>query len=175
LELVRAWLEEHEIVDYTHNPSKDWIHIVVPIEKAESLLQTKYSSFKNWAGSTISRAPEWSLPRHLHEHIDVVQPTNSFFRASPDVSMPLLGDTAATEAWWEQSGAATYVEDDSEVSISKLCNVSFTTVRCLRALYGTLGYEVQSKDKNGIGIVSSPLRFPIRNLVFAYVVTRRTT
>ena len=141
LELVKAWLEEHDLRDYYHNPSKDWIHVVVSTEKAEQLLQTKYRTFMDWAGNTVSRTPEWSLPKHLHEHIDVVQPTNSFFRAAPQIQKPLLSDTAVTQQWWEETGAALFSEEAQEAagtSIAKLCNVSFTTPRCLRTLYGTI-------------------------------------
>lgn len=141
LELVQAWLEEHDLRNYYHNPSKDWIHVVVSTEKAEQLLQTKYRTFVNSAGEKVSRTPEWSLPLHLHEHIDVVQPTNSFFRAAPQIYKPLLSDTQATQQWWEETGAALYSETAQEAagaSIAQLCNVSFTTPRCLRTLYGTI-------------------------------------
>lgn len=77
--LVREWLNEHGIHNIGEAPAKDWLSIVVPIEKAEELLQTSYKSFRHPDGHSISRAPEWSLPLHLHEHIDVVQPTTSFF------------------------------------------------------------------------------------------------
>jgi tripeptidyl-peptidase-1 len=33
-------------------------------------------------GSTLVRTSEWSLPEHLHNHVDLVQPTTSFFRNS---------------------------------------------------------------------------------------------
>lgn len=141
LALVKEWLEEHDLREYYHNPAKDWIHVVVSTEKAEQLLQTKYRTFVNEAGDKISRTPEWSLPIHLHEHIDVVQPTNSFFRASPQVSAPLLGDTTATQEWWDQTGAALYSEEAQAAaggSISKLCNETFTTPKCIRTLYGTI-------------------------------------
>jgi tripeptidyl-peptidase-1 len=150
LDLVQAWLEEHDIRDYFHNPSKDWIHVVVTTEKAEQLLRTKYSTYVNWDGASVSRTPEWSLPLHLHEHIDVVQPTNSFFRAAPQIYKPLLDNTVSVDQWWQESGAAQYSEDSADASISKLCNISFTTVKCVRALYGTLDYKVQSADKNGM-------------------------
>ena len=78
-DLVKSWLQEHGI-EGVQNSAKDTIHVLIPIEKAEELLQTSYSIFEHEDGSTLARTPEWSLPEHLHEHIDVVQPTNSFFR-----------------------------------------------------------------------------------------------
>jgi len=69
---VKAWLVEHGIADADCAPAQDWISIVVPIEKAEELLQTSYSKYEHKQGHTINRATEWSLPLHLFEHIDVV-------------------------------------------------------------------------------------------------------
>lgn len=110
VELVQAWLAEHGITRTALSPAKDWIHVLVPVEKAEQLLQTTYSVFKHRDGSTISRAPEWSLPVHLHEHIDVVQPTTSFFRPSPKVQEwgPMLGGPSHPVSWWEHTGKHLY-------------------------------------------------------------------
>lgn len=103
-ELVKAWLEEHGIMHGVHSPTKDFIHVVLPIEKAEELLQTSYSTYEHADGSTISRAPEWSLPMHLHEHIDVVQPTTSFFRPNPKAaggsgSAPFMDAQTHSDSW----------------------------------------------------------------------------
>lgn len=122
IDLVTTWLREHEIDNAVYSPGKDWMSIVVTIEKAEKLLQTKYSIFEHsHDGTTLSRTPEWSLPLHLHEHIDVVQPTNSFFRPTAQASLPLLdgGDTGQT--WFESEGKAKYVKQCVEVKL-KSCS-----------------------------------------------------
>lgn len=101
-ELVQAWLEEHGIANGVHSPARDFIHVTIPIEQAERLLQTSYSTFKHGDGSTIHRAPEWSLPLHLHEHIDVVQPTTSFFKPTPNWfpgSRPHLTGPSRSPEW----------------------------------------------------------------------------
>ncbi|KAF2161061.1 hypothetical protein M409DRAFT_69933 [Zasmidium cellare ATCC 36951] len=138
-ELVRAWLEEHGISHGVHSPSKDFIHVVLPIEKAEELLQTEYSIFEHADGSTISRAPEWSLPMHLHEHIDVVQPTTSFFRPNAKAA----GGSGNAPFCAKNGGGAG--------PISQICNISFTTPDCIRTLYGTYDYKPQAAGKNKIG------------------------
>jgi tripeptidyl-peptidase-1 len=155
VELVNAWLAEHDITNALYSPGKDWISIVVTIEKAEQLLQTKYSVFEHSRdGTTISRTAEWSLPLHLHEHIDVVQPTNSFFRPTAHASLPVLdgGDTGQT--WFENEGKAKYdaLVSDLRAPINAICNISFTTVACIRTLYGTIGYTPQVPGKNNIGL-----------------------
>lgn len=80
VDLIREWLSEHGISDAVLSPTRDSFNIDLPVEKVEELLGTTYSVFRHKDGTTLVRAPEWSLPKYLHEHIDVVQPTNSFFR-----------------------------------------------------------------------------------------------
>ncbi|KAM0715799.1 hypothetical protein Q7P37_008313 [Cladosporium fusiforme] len=157
---VHSWLEEHGIQDIDYSPAKDWISIVVPIEKAEELLQTTYSKFEHRDGHSVSRAPEWSLPAHLHEHIEVVQPTTSFFKPRGEVmaksSGPVLDNQSPSDqSWWEHTGKHKYGEHHGkggDVSDPSFCNVSFTTLDCLRTLYGTIDYKAKAADKNSIGI-----------------------
>jgi tripeptidyl-peptidase I len=110
IDLVYEWLSEHNITDYVLNPSKDWISVQLPLEKVEKLLQTEYFTFKHEDGTTVSRAPEWSLPLYLHDHIDVVQPTNSFFRPTPRAqeTKPLLDSPGHGSSWWHSHGKSVY-------------------------------------------------------------------
>lgn len=80
LELVREWLVDNgiEIGQLTYSQAEDWISVTLPVSAVEQLLSTKYSLFRHEDGSYVVRTPEWSLPKHLHEHIDVCQPTTSF-------------------------------------------------------------------------------------------------
>lgn len=160
VELVKAWLADHGITDHAFNPSRDWVSISVPIEKVESMLDTTYSRFRHRDGSELSRAEAWSLPAHLHEHIDVVQPTNSFFRPAPkanSMSGPVLGEETISMEWFETIGKnmyPTHKSSGADASVAALCNISFTTIDCLRTLYGTIDYEPQSTDKNAIAITN---------------------
>ena len=110
--LVYDWLLENNITSMTLSPAKDWVSLLLRIQEAESLLQTKYLVFQHDDGTTISRAPEFSLPLHLHEHIDVIQPTTSFFRPMPRAkvskSLVLDGDQSRTLSWWESDGKKKY-------------------------------------------------------------------
>lgn len=129
VDAVRDWLLEHDISDIGLSPAKDWIHIVVPIGKAEELLRTKYSNFINEDGHSISRAPEWSLPLHLHEHVDVVQPTTSFFRPKAEIKpFGPVGDHFPSHppSWWEHTGKHQYGQHPS-VSTDHPCSATATT------------------------------------------------
>jgi len=110
VDLVQEWLAEHGVSNAGFSRAKDWISVVVPIEKAEELLQTSYFTYRHHDGSTLTRAPEWSLPVHLHEHIDVVQPTTSFFRPKPEVKAPrpAVRGPSHPMSWWEHTGKHLY-------------------------------------------------------------------
>ncbi|GAB7351680.1 hypothetical protein MBLNU459_g2275t1 [Dothideomycetes sp. NU459] len=150
LSLVHEWLADNgiETDELEYSPAKDWIKVSLPVNHIENLLDTKYSVYRHEDGSEIVRTPEWSLPLHLHEHIDTIQPTNSFFRASPKaVSLqfdqpPQAGGNTAT--WNAQYYSAP--------NVSAVCNSSSVTPTCLRTLYGTLDYEPQVAGRNKMGL-----------------------
>ena len=102
INLVKEWLQEHGIHAATLSPTKDWLSVSLPVEKAEELLETSYSVFRHTDGSALVRAPSWSLPEHLHEHIDVVQPTTSFFRMSKQATT-IKPETGAI-TWHKKDG-----------------------------------------------------------------------
>lgn len=72
--LVRAWLRDHGIPDDKHHFSaaQDWMTATVTIKQAETMIDTSYSKFIHKDGAVLLRAPEWSLPSQLHDHVDVV-------------------------------------------------------------------------------------------------------
>lgn len=69
--LVHEWLADNgiETERLVYSSSRDWISVPLPIDQIETLLDTEYSIYRHEDGSEIVRAPKWSLPRHLHDHI----------------------------------------------------------------------------------------------------------
>jgi tripeptidyl-peptidase-1 len=54
----------------------DWLQVNLPISQVESLLQTKYSLFRDLASNTtVARTNQYSIPQLLHGHIDIITPT----------------------------------------------------------------------------------------------------
>lgn len=99
VEMVRDWLLEHKITEPVLSPTGDSFNLVLPVEKVEELLATTYSVFRHDDGSTLIRAPEWSLPKYLHEYIDLIQPTSSFFRPrKQSTDHESLGDIVTLDA-----------------------------------------------------------------------------
>ena len=134
LKLVYDWLLDHNITADTirYSPAKDWIKVTLSVESVERLLDTNYSLFEHEDGSQIVRAPEWSLPVHLHEHVETIQPTNSFFRARPRKST--LKVSSLDEEFNQEQAAPLLV--GSGPTVAEACNVTAVTPLCLRKLYG---------------------------------------
>ncbi|KAL8778677.1 MAG: hypothetical protein Q9203_001869 [Teloschistes exilis] len=154
LHLVHAWLIESgvELNKLSYSPAKDWVKVDLPIAHVERLLDTKYAVYKHEDGTHIVRAPTWSLPSHLHSHIETIQPTNSFFRPGPRHSnvMPVadMGTDIASVQRVETVGPS------ADLTVAQACNVSAVTPLCLRTLYGTINYTPQVPGKNKIGLTN---------------------
>ncbi|KAF2402371.1 tripeptidyl-peptidase 1 precursor [Trichodelitschia bisporula] len=163
LDLVHEWLEDHGFTAgaLSYSSAKEWIHLAVPVRQANLLLNTDYTVFKHEDGSKLVRTPQWSLPAHLHEHIDTIQPTSSFFRPIPQRSLvmpaaedgvtpekfvPLSGDFAAKALFTAEGGAP----DAAPAG----CLTSGITPTCLRNLYKTANYKVKAPEKNRIGFTN---------------------
>jgi len=151
LGLVHSWLEDNGVPtsNCKHSPAKDWIKVSLSVNAIENLLDTQYSVFEHVEGGYLVRAPEWSLPEHLHEHITAIQPTTSFF------SPQKLGRTFKEVLDISSDTPPPSTNDpprNTDPAIKAACNASLVTPLCLRTLYGTLNYTVQSADKNSIGL-----------------------
>jgi len=153
-DLVHDWLHESgiDVSSLGYSTAKDWIIVHLPIEHVENLLHTEYHNYKHKDGSIVARTTSWSLPRHLHGHIDAIQPTTSFFRG------------AAREATWVDKAVtvpAGYAPPKN-TSIAAVCNVTSVTPHCFQTLYNTKWYKTQASDKNSIGFTNYLGEIPIR-------------
>lgn len=140
LESVHVWLADHGIdnSNLNYSPAKDWITVSLPVNSIETLLDTEYNSYVHDDGNVLIRAPKWSLPAHLHEHIESIQPTSSFFRPQRQSRVKTLGETFPIDD----------IPSTNGTSIADVCDATLVTPLCLRTLYGTVDYKVQSAGKN---------------------------
>lgn len=178
LDLVHEWLAINGIENFDYSPAKDWVNVYLNIETAERLLDTQYYVFEHEDGSRISRAPEWSIPLHLHDHIDTIQPTNAFMRTE---SMRSNGGN--TGGLWVPPHYTPPTDDD----LSKVCSINGTTPDCFATLYKTKGYQQKALGINQIGFNNFLGDIPIqpdaalfatqfapKNVVGAYTLKRVT-
>ncbi|KAF4311026.1 putative tripeptidyl-peptidase 1 precursor protein [Botryosphaeria dothidea] len=153
LELVHEWLNGSgiDVSSLRYSPAQDWIDVALPVADIEQLLDTEYSVYQHQDGNQLVRTSQWSLPRHLHEHIDAIQPTTSFMRTGAKAS-----DALELAPW-----TAPNYTPPSNSTISKVCNVSSVTPECFQNLYSTKGY-VAKTGKSKVGFTNYLGEVPIR-------------
>ncbi|KAI0156633.1 tripeptidyl-peptidase 1 precursor [Hypoxylon sp. FL1284] len=153
LDLVHEWLDANGVVPSGYSSARDWIMVSLPVGDIERLLDTEYHVFEHEDGGLVARAPKWSLPLHLHDHIDTIQPTNSFFRARA--------------AKFDHIDAPVYLDPQytppSNEALNAVCNVSSVTPECFQTLYSTKGYKTHACGKNKIGFNNYLGEHPIRS------------
>lgn len=145
LDQVHEWLADHGISDFDYTPARDWIKVSMPVGEVEKLLDTEYHTFmREEDGAMVVRTGSWSVPKHLHDHISTIQPTNSFFLPKPHApvdkreSYAIAGPSIAEAPAVAAAGG----------SVEEVCDYNLVTPTCVRTLYKTLNYTVQSADKN---------------------------
>lgn len=145
----------------------------ISVSLAEVLLDTVYQVYEHAAfEDPIYRTETWSLPLHLHEHIDAIHPTNNFPFAkkaakqlSKRTAMPPTGLGEHGVPSWEEFQAFDWtsrthvkipgIEDVPEqFSISNVCTEGVVSSLCLRKMYGTLDYKPQNPDKVSMAMVN---------------------
>lgn len=148
LDQVHEWLEDNGVKTHQlqYSSAKDWISVSLPVSEINSLLDTEYSIYSHEEGSHIVRTPEWSLPEHLHAHIDTIQPTNSFFRPKP------LRSTLKPVGEAVESGAIKASKLASSTNITAVCTEDGVTPDCPRTLYGTIDYVPAAAGANKVAL-----------------------
>lgn len=148
---VHEWLMANGILadEMSYTPAKDWIKVMLPVDKVEELLDTTYHTYVSEDGRTAVRTPEWSLPLHLHEHVSTIQPTNSFFGPRAQARM----DKRKSEVLMDTEDIAEYLPPPPDAAtVDAVCNTTWVTPTCLRTLYGVADYTPQSTDKNTVAM-----------------------
>lgn len=84
---------------------------------------------------------------HLHEHIDSIQPTNSFMRSKAHRSN--LKKVSAKPPTGKKSPPTT---SQSNITVEEACDTEAVTSLCLRTLYQTINYTPQVPGLNKVGL-----------------------
>jgi tripeptidyl-peptidase-1 len=144
LKSVHNWLAQYGFTEDTlsHNAAKDWIKLAISVKDAENLLNTNYSIFKHEDGSELIRAPQWSLPKDLHQHVVTIQPTNSFLRATPKRfnHKPLKMHVDNSNIDLQVKVTMQDPVALAKAQLKEVCNVDSVTSSCLRKIYNTFDY-----------------------------------
>lgn len=150
--IVHDWLASHDVDlgSISYSPAKDWITLRIPLSKVESMLSTKYHTYRHSSTDELAvRTLSYSLPRDLHAHIDVIQPTTMFDRMRKMRATYILQNDRPVQV---DDANLPAVKGPAGQDIPASCNTTITPT-CLQALYRTAGYVPQAAKKgNQIGV-----------------------
>lgn len=152
IEAVHDWLGSHGVQKDAchHSPAGDWVTVHLPVAQVEKMLGTEFSVWEHTEdGNVLVRTTQYSLPHHLDEHIELIQPTTAFNRAKAQRTTNHF--TGLDNAASSQSSGANITVPGYGVTVDASCN-NTTTVSCLKQLYNAIDYTPKASDKNAIAL-----------------------
>lgn len=170
LDLVHEWLLSSGVSAFDYSPARDWINIYIDVALAEQLLDTQYSVYEHNDGTQLVRTSHWSLPLHLHEHIDTIQPTTSFMRSKKqNTDWPQLDHRWTPRDYKPFTNTTVSNSTVSNSTVSSVCNLASVTLDCFRALYEFGGYKQKAQGINKIGFNNYLNETPIRPDLYQFL------
>ena len=141
-EAILGWLKTEGIPSTDIEDDGDWINFFVPATEAERILDTKFYFYGNAiADIERIRTLHYSIPKKLHQYVQMIQPTTRFGQMHPERSWKIdLGPARQNAGHYRGSQLnATF------------CNTTITP-QCLRDLYNVGNYRGTSDNGNKLGI-----------------------
>ncbi|KAE9980219.1 hypothetical protein EG327_006665 [Venturia inaequalis] len=139
---VSEWLRQSGVKSTDINIDSEWVNFVATIEQANAMLNTEFHLYQNQNRRNVTkiRTLEYSLPRELFEHVDLVQPTTRFAQIKPE------GNAIHDK---QNLGSAKSVPPPAAIAVD--CNITITPT-CLRDMYKIKGFTPDPKKGGFIGI-----------------------
>ncbi|KAF7792844.1 hypothetical protein EIP86_003945 [Pleurotus ostreatoroseus] len=149
--MVDNWLASYGLSEEhcSRSPGRDWVKVKVPIGLAEKMLDTEYYVWSHTSGDSLVRTTTYSLPAHLHDHIELIQPT-TLFSTLRGMKTTFHFDKAS-ESSVAASAPPINVPTASGGHVDASCNGTIT-ITCLLELYNAVGYNASAHSGNHIGI-----------------------
>lgn len=151
VDFVQDWLTFHGVDlsdDVEFSRMGDAMSVTVTVGQAESMLNTEFNVFTHSdTGRRVVRTLEYSLPRALANHVDLVHPTTLFHEIAPLHATSFVVEEAPSEA----VDLGEFVTGPGGNNISSSCLTTITP-SCLQMLYRTECYVPKATKRNAIGI-----------------------
>ncbi|KAH8980427.1 Pro-kumamolisin, activation domain-containing protein [Lactarius hatsudake] len=157
VDAVHEWLESYGVQKGAchMSPAGDWVTVRLPVAHVEMMLgtvatvprfcevQLTFQEFRMWMNADdrdgLGRTTQYSLPPHLDEHIELIQPLTIFIRGKALRTTYHFTDLDSDTAAFSQSKITV---PGSRVTVDASCNNSIT-VSCLKQLYNAVDYVPQ--------------------------------
>lgn len=137
---LTSWLEAEGVPKDAIEHNGDWINFVVPVSKAEKMLDAEFYHYQNTVNEASRiRTLSYSVPKAVRPYVQMIQPTTRFGEVNAQRSF--VFDTFPNTR--QNFGASTDEEDDCSVVV---------TPNCLRELYSMQDASAKPHPKNKIGV-----------------------
>lgn len=138
---VSQWLQEAKVEQVHHE--HDWIIIKTDVQTANNMLNTTFLWYKNEKEGILSlRTLQYSVPKHVVPHIDLIQPTTRF--GGPQSMRSTISRIRKPR---RAKGVLEPV-----ASVNATCNYTITP-NCLLDLYN-VRYKADLNNGNKLGFAS---------------------
>ena len=142
---ILGWLDSQGISAKDIEDNGDWINFYVPALEAERMLDTKFYYYSNSATKIERiRTIHYSVPNHLHQYIQMIQPTTRFGQMQPQRSTIYehFNIGPSRESLHQYPGGSLN---------TTFCNTTITP-QCLRDLYHVGNFRGSTRNGGRIGI-----------------------
>lgn len=137
---ILGWLHAEGVPSSDIEDTGDWINFYVSAVEAERIMDTKFYFYTNTINKMERiRTLHYSVPKSLHRHIHMIQPTTRFGQVSPQRSTVSEAFTLG-----ESKGVPTGRYPGSSLNVT-FCNTTITP-QCLRDLYHVGNYRGTAKN-----------------------------
>ena len=182
IDLVNEWLSTFGVTEdsLVRSPARDWVTLKIPVSLAEKMLDTVgflkiwlpvlalnhlFQTYHVWkhteSGDYLVRTTSYSLPSHLHDHVDVIQPTTMFGRFKQHRSTVVPAGPDAIIANFDSNAVA--IDSGSGVTVNPSCNKTIT-IQCLQELYNAVGVVPSATINNSIAVTAYLVRIFLESL-----------
>lgn len=140
---VLAWLDSEGVSNDSIKIYGNWMSFRASVSQAEKMLKTQFSYYHHDASRrSIIRTLEYSVPREIHPHIHLIQPTTRF------------GKPHAYGNGRQGKRAGSPVDQPIVATPEELTAECGTVMRpdCLRKLYGLHDTRAKPDPRNRLGV-----------------------
>ncbi|KAF1994689.1 tripeptidyl-peptidase-like protein [Amniculicola lignicola CBS 123094] len=141
-EAVLAWLKNSGVATEDVVNDGEWVNFVASVSTAEKMMATTFKTYQSLVREDVNkiRALEYSVPKSVLEHIDMIQPTTRFGQIRPQFNH--IHDKEKVPTTMLKMAAAV---------VNQTCAQSINPT-CLKDLYNFADYKADPNAKVTIGV-----------------------
>lgn len=153
---VMSWLQESGIPAADIQNDGEWINFYTTVDNAEKMLHTEFKTYQSVERRDVKkiRALGYSVPRAVHEHIDLISPTTYFgeMRALHNHvhDMEVLNNAVSAKVALKANVMATTASANLK-AVNSTCNRAITPT-CLAELYNFANWKARPNVSTTIGV-----------------------